>query len=196
MWFADVLLVVVLVLVLVVVVRRARGDVVDLEIVLAFVSPVLVVFVQAADRALLDGTFWTAIVLSGLFPFVLGRRIRAEITIAIRRRPPTAAAVRPRRPSAWTWSKAASTPAAWSAAGSGGVTARTRSSDRPLFAWSSLAYRERTSLERLLIESTDRSLRDCAIRIVNECESARTPGFTIDRKNNLSGFTDAGEVLS
>ena len=195
MWFADVLLVVVLVLVLVVVVRRARGDVVDLEIVLAFVSPVLVVFVQAADRPLLDGTFWTAIVLSGLFPFVLGRRIRAEITIAIRRRPPTTA-VRPRRPSAWTWSKAASTPAAWSAAGSGGVTARTRSSDRPLFAWSSFAHRERTSFERLLIESTDRGLRDCAIRIVDECESARTPGFTIDRKNNLSGFTDAGEVLS
>jgi hypothetical protein len=48
----------------------------------------------------------------------------------------------------------------------------------------------------LLIESADRGLGDRPIRVIDECEPARPARFAIDRKNNLSGFTDAGKVLS
>jgi hypothetical protein len=47
-----------------------------------------------------------------------------------------------------------------------------------------------------LIESADCGFGDRTIRVVDERESAWPTGLTIDRKNNLSGFTDAGEVLS
>jgi hypothetical protein len=178
----------------VVVVLRARRDVVDLDVVLFFVSPVLVVFIKTADRTFLDRTFGTTIgIFARLLAFVFRWRIRTEIAIA--RGAGRPAAVRPRRPSTWARSKAACTTRSSAGAGSS-IAARTWGTGWTLLAGSSFAHRQRASLEGLLIESADRGFRDRTIRVVDERESAWPPGFTVDRKNNLGGFTDAGEMLA
>ena len=76
------------------------------------------------------------------------------------------------------------------------VSAGARCAGRALFARARFADRERTSLERLLIESADRRFGDGAIRVIDERETARPAGFPIDGKNDLGGFTDARQVLA
>ena len=64
-----------------VVLFRARGDVVDIEIVVCC-TPVFVRVIQAADRTLIDrpsgATFFFALRL----PFVFWRRVRPEVAVA------------------------------------------------------------------------------------------------------------------
>jgi hypothetical protein len=46
-----------------------------------------------------------------------------------------------------------------------------------------------------LIEPADGGLRDSAIGVIDERESAGTSGFPVNWKNDLGGFADAGEML-
>src|SRR5262249_22118835 len=155
------------------------------------VAPVLVVFVKATDRTLFDRTSWTAIgVLPRLLPLVLGRRVWAEVAITSGRR---TTAVRPWRPPARARRIIPATAtAARRSCSARSVTTGTRTwgASGALFARPCLADRKRTSLEELLIESADRGFRNRTIGVIDEREAAGPTGFTIDRKNNLCGFTD------
>src|SRR3954471_6687373 len=172
----------------VVVLLRARGDVVDVEVVLRIGAPVFVILVQPTDRTLFDRSFGTPVVLSHLLALVLGRRVGPEIAIA--RAAWRASPFGSRRPSAWARRVAGT---GWCAARTRStVSARTRRASRTLFTRTGFAYRKRASLERLLVEPADGRFGDCAIRVIHKCETARPSCFTIDRENDLGRFTDAG----
>ena len=174
---------------------RARRDVVDVFVGL-LVAPVLVVLVEAADRALLDRALRAAIaVLARRLALVLRRRVRPEVAAARaatarrRRRQPGAA---PSRSAAGA--KPPELPPGPPGRGAA-EAARARRAGGPLLARPRLADRERPPFERLLIEPADRRFGDRAIRVVDEREAARAAGFPIDGKNNLGGFADARQML-
>jgi hypothetical protein len=172
-------------------VGRTRGDVIYLDVVFAVAAPILIVLVEPADGTLFDGPSRTAIpVLPWWLSLVFRRGIGTEIAISGRRR--TTAAVRPGRPTARTRSiTTAATTASGGSARARGVTAWARSAGRALFTRPRLAHRKRATLEELLIEAANCGFGDRSIGVVNKRESTRPTGFTIHRKNDLGGFTDA-----
>jgi hypothetical protein len=177
------------------VVFGAGRDVVDFEIVLWLVPPVFIVLVEAAHGTLFDRALRTAIrILPRRFSFVLGRSIRAEIPVAHGRRRAAAATFGARCPAAGPWCEAAA--AAGSRARARAVPTRSWSASWTLLTRTSFADGKRASLERLLIETTDRRFRNRAVCIIDEREAARAPRFAIDWENDLTGFTDARQVLS
>jgi hypothetical protein len=181
--------------------RLAGGDVVDFFLFAGRCAPVLVVLVETADRTFLDRPAWTAFILALWFPFALGRGVGTEIAPGAAATPARTGVGRPGREAAgarsaesaracrarpWT-AEAAPTAAA-------AVTARAWTRWTVL-AGTCLADCKGPSFERLLIEPPDRLFRNGTIGVIDESESARPPGFPVDRKNDLRRCADTRQVF-
>ena len=175
------------------VVFGARRDVIDVGEVVVRRTPVFVGVVESPDGTFLDRTSRPAIgVLARRFPFVLRRRVRTEVAAA--RRPRGAAGgVSSRRESS---TRARSAETTWRARSRAAEAARPRAARPALFSRSRLADRERSSFERLLVESADRFFGDGSIRVVDEREAPRPSRFAIDRQYHLRWCADARQVLA
>jgi hypothetical protein len=175
-------------------------DVVHID-VLVLSTPVFVGIVEPSDWTFLDGAARTAIFGSLMrLSFVLGRGVRSEVAIPSRRlgaaarvhRPRTTEAARTR--SAESARRARTRSAEAARPGPAESTTGTRAAWSTLFARPRFADRERTSLERLLVEPLDRLFGDGAIRVIDEREASRSSGLPIYGKHYRCGLADAGQV--
>ena len=176
------------------------GDVIDLDDLLVCRTPIFVGVVQASDRAFLDGAARTAVgVLALGLALVLGWSIGPEVPAARRRnvRIGWSRAGKPARSRCTeaARARAAETSATWPA-GTGPAETTRPGPGRTILARTRLADRERASLERLLVESSDSFLGDSSIRVIDESESARPAGLPIGGKHYLGGFSDTRQVIS
>src|SRR5713226_2268652 len=168
-----------------------RRDVVQIERVVVFRAPVLVVLVETADGALLDwlGTALVAVLVR--LALVLRRGVGTEVLGAPRAR----AAVRRPRAAESPWARRSAVAAG--AAGRAGAdvpsgartaeSAGTRRAGWPVFTRPGLADGQAASLEGLLVEPLNRLLGNRTIRVIHEGEAARTARFAVDGKDDGRG---------
>jgi hypothetical protein len=181
------------------------GDIVEID-GLAIVQ--IINGIDSTVRPLLDRTLGLVFLLRGLLTAAqsLWRRGRSEVGRAIaaaaRTAEAAATAATTKATAAWTRTPEAAATGARSAKA---TAAGTRASEpstrwtkarRAIFSRARFAHRQVASLERLRVEFVDDLLGDRALGKFDECESARTSGFAIDRHDDMSGLRNGREVGS
>src|SRR5258708_36870674 len=176
-----------------------RRDVVQIERVVVFRAPVLVVLVETADGALLDRLRTALVAVLVRLALVLWRGVGTEGLGAPRARAagcPPRAAESPRTGRSAVTAGAARRPGADVPSGARTAeSARTRRAGWPVFTRPGLADGQAASLEGLLVEPLNRLLGNRAIRVIHEAQAARAAGFAVDGKDDGRGRADARQVL-
>jgi hypothetical protein len=173
-------------------VRLNACEGVQIDLFRLICTPVLVVFVQTADRTLLDRTTGSPFVFTLGFPLVLRRSVRTEV--AVPRSPRSAAAVGRTRRVAARPRGSEPAPGRRSTRTRTAEAARTRAC-RAVFARPCLAHRQRTPFEWLLVEPADGFLGHGAVCVIDESEPSRPARLPVDGQDDLRRCADARQVF-